>query len=251
MLDFSLPQAQPFRFPEGEHGVLLIHGFTGSPSHMRLLGEGLRDNGFAVRGILLPGHGENLEAMGKTFWQDWFRASREAAADMRGKYKYCTVAGLSMGGCLALMLAEQMEVDACVPIAAPMKTTARFRSLAPVAALAYPMVHKQADGSRDSLIADYDIGYDSYPMRSVHDLSVIMSRARKNLNLIHCPVLAIQSHGDKTVTPDSPDIILNGVSSEVKARLWLENAPHVCTISPEYPKIVDAMTKFLRKAEEK
>ena len=250
MQDFSLPQARPFDFPEGEHGVLLIHGFTGSPSHMRLVGEGLRERGFAVRGILLPGHGETPEAMGKATWQDWAQASREAAADMRAKYKYLTVAGLSMGGCLALMLAEQMEADACVSIAAPMKTTARFRSLAPVAAKVHPMVHKRADGSRSTLNADYDIGYDSYPLSSVAHLSAIMRKAKRDLALIHCPILVVQSHGDKTVTADSPDMILNGVSSAVKARLWLDDAPHVCTISPEYPKIVQAMDEFLRKVEE-
>ena len=76
-----------------------------------------------------------------------------------------------------------------------------------------------------------------------------MHRARRDLSLIRCPVLVIQSHGDKTVTPDSPDIILNGVSSGNKAQLWLDDAPHVCTISPEYPKIVSAITEFLRKAE--
>ncbi|MBR3109150.1 MAG: alpha/beta fold hydrolase [Clostridia bacterium] len=249
MQDFSLPQAQPFDFPEGEHGVLLIHGFTGSPSHMRLIGEGLRENGFAVRGILLPGHGESPEAMARASWQDWFQAAREAAAEMRAKYRFFSVAGLSMGGCLALMLAEQMDADACAAIAAPMKTMSRFRSLASVAALVHPIVHKQADGSRKSLIADYDIGYDSYPLSSVAHLSTIMHRARRDLSLIRCPVLVIQSHGDKTVTPDSPDIILNGVSSGNKAQLWLDDAPHVCTISPEYPKIVSAITEFLRKAE--
>ena len=249
MQDFSVPQAQAFDFGTGEHGVLLIHGFTGSPAHMRLIGEGLRNEGFAVRGILLPGHGESPEAMAKATWQDWFQASREAAAEMRKQYRFFTVAGLSMGGCLALMLAEQMNADACVPIAAPMKTTARFRALAPVAALVHPMVQKRADGSRDTLDAAYDIGYDSYPMRSVHHLSVIMTRARKDLALIRCPVLAIQSHGDKTVTPDSPEIILNGVSSKMKAQCWLENAPHVCTVSPEYPKIVRGMADFLRNAE--
>ena len=76
-----------------------------------------------------------------------------------------------------------------------------------------------------------------------------MARARKDLALIRCPVLAIQSHGDKTVTPDSPEIILNGVSSKIKAQLWLEDAPHVCTISPEYPKIVQGMAEFLRRVE--
>ena len=251
MQDFSVPQAQAFDFGTGEHGVLLIHGFTGSPAHMRLIGEGLRDNGFAVRGILLPGHGENPEAMAKATWQDWFRASREAAAEMRKQYRYLTVAGLSMGGCLALMLAEQMEADACVTIAAPMKTMTKFRSLASVAALVHPMVHKRADGSRASLINDYDIGYDSYPMQSVAHLSAIMRRARRDLSLVHCPVLVIQSHGDKTVTPDSPEIILDGVSSKIKAQLWLEEAPHVCTISPEYPRIVREMTDFLRKAEKR
>ena len=133
--------------------------------------------------------------------------------------------------------------------AAPMKTTAKFRSLAPVAALVHPVVHKRADGGRASLIADYDIGYDSYPMSSVGHLSAIMRRARRDLSRIRCPILAIQSHGDKTVTPDSPEIILNGVSSQVKARLWLKDAPHVCTISPEYPRIIREMTEFLRRAE--
>ena len=218
---------------------------------MRLIGESLKEKGFAVRGILLPGHGETPEALGKVSWQDWVLCCRQAAQEMRRKYTRFTVAGLSMGGCLALMLAEQMETDACVTIAAPMKTVNRFRGVAPIASLVYPMVHKQADGSRDTLNADYDIGYDSYPTASVRHLNAIMSMARKDLGLIHCPVLAIQSHGDKTVTPDSPDIILNGVSSALKAQLWLKDAPHVCTISPEYPAIVEGIADFLKQAEDR
>lgn len=245
MEDFTAPQARPFFFPEGEHGVLLIHGFTGSPAHMRLIGEGLRERGFAVRGILLPGHGESPQAMKRASWQDWVRACREAFLEMRKRYRAVSVAGLSMGGCLALMLAEETDADGCVAIAAPMKTTARFRSLAPVLAPLHPMIHKRADGERTALLADYDVGYDSYPTSSVHHLSVIISRAKKDLSLITCPVLAIQSRADQTVTADSPDIILSGVSSAKKARLWLEKAPHVCTISPEYPRIVEAMAEFL------
>ena len=67
MQDFSSPQGKPFDFPEGNHGVLLIHGFTGSPGHMRPLGEKLREAGFAVRGILLPGHGESPEALSLSY----------------------------------------------------------------------------------------------------------------------------------------------------------------------------------------
>ena len=38
-------------------GVLLVHGFTGSPSSMRPWAEYLNQKGFTVRVPLLPGHG--------------------------------------------------------------------------------------------------------------------------------------------------------------------------------------------------
>ncbi len=251
MQDFSLPQARPFDFPRGNHGVLLIHGFTGSPAHMRLIGEGLRDKGFAVRGILLPGHGETPEALSRASWQDWLLACRQEARDMRENYRYFTVAGLSMGGCLALMVGEQMQPDACVAIAAPMKTVRRFRSLAPLAALVHPVIEKRADGARNTLDPAYDIGYSSYPTASVGQLSKVIRKTRQDLHLISCPVLTIQSRQDKTVTADSPALILEGLSSPVKAQLWLDSAPHVCTISPEYGKIVNGMADFLKRWAER
>ena len=249
MENFSSPLAQPFDYPEGEHGILLIHGFTGSPSHMRKIGDALHERGFAVRGILLPGHGTKPEDMLNASWQDYLQAARTAAQEMRKQYAHFTVAGLSMGGVLALMLAEEMNLTACVAIAAPMNTTNRFRHFALIGSYFYPMVHKRADGARATLDAAYDIGYDGFPTRSTHDLNVLMHRAKTNLSLIRCPLLAVQSRQDKTVTADSPDIILNGISSRKKAMLWLQDAPHVCTISPEYMRIVDAMDAFLRQAE--
>ena len=249
MQDFSSPLAKPFDFPEGDHGILLIHGFTGSPSHMRLIGEGLRKRGFAVKGILLPGHGDSPAAMKKATWQDWLYSAREAAGKMQALYPRFSVAGLSMGGDLALLLAGMMEPAACVSIAAPMKTTNPLRKIALPASLLVPTIHKKADGSRDQLDPEYDIGYDEYPTASAHHLNVIISRARQNLSFVRCPVLCIQSRKDETVTADSPGIILRGVGSAVKAQMWLKDAPHVCTISPEYPLIVDAMADFLRKWE--
>ena len=43
MQDSILSPNEPFDFPEGDHGVLLIHGWTGCPGHMRLIGEGLHE----------------------------------------------------------------------------------------------------------------------------------------------------------------------------------------------------------------
>ena len=86
---------------------------------MRLLGEHLHAVGFTVRGINLPGHGSRLEDMGKYTWKDWLQASKMAVAEMQEQCRYVSVAGLSMGGVLTLLVAEQMEITAAAPISAP------------------------------------------------------------------------------------------------------------------------------------
>lgn len=44
--------AKPFFFKGGSEGVLLIHGYTGAPGEMRLLGEFLHSRGYTVLGVL-------------------------------------------------------------------------------------------------------------------------------------------------------------------------------------------------------
>lgn len=86
---------------------------------MRLLGEHLHAVGFTVRGINLPGHGSRLEDMGKYTWKDWLQASKMAVAEMQEQCRYVSVAGLSMGGVLTLLVAEQMEITAAAPFRPP------------------------------------------------------------------------------------------------------------------------------------
>lgn len=119
-VDFSSPLCQPYEVRQGEHGVLLMHGFAGSAAHMRPLAEGLVQQGFGVRTINLPGHATTLEDMRRCSWQDWLNAAKEAFREMKEQYRFVSVTGLSMGGCLTLMIAEQSDPTAIAPISAPM-----------------------------------------------------------------------------------------------------------------------------------
>src|SRR5215211_2415903 len=56
-----LAGAEAFTFPGGDIGVLLLHGFTGSPQGLRPWGEALRDDGHTILCPLLPGHGTHVE----------------------------------------------------------------------------------------------------------------------------------------------------------------------------------------------
>ncbi len=247
--DFSSPLCRPYEVRQGEHGVLLMHGFAGSAAHMRPLAEGLVQQGFGVRTINLPGHATTLEDMRRCSWQDWLNAAKEAFREMKEQYRFVSVTGLSMGGCLTLMIAEQSDPTAIAPISAPMGVLNRWFPLARFAAPFLPEISWQARKD-DALTPDYDLGYTGFPTKSAVDLRRIIHEARDNLCAVTCPVLCVQSSGDQVITPDSADVILQGVRSKTKGVLRLESVPHVCTISREGASIAQALGAFFRKAEE-
>ena len=57
-----------FILENGPVGALLVHGFTASPTEMRLLGNHLHQRGLTVAAPLLPGHGTNLADLSKQRW---------------------------------------------------------------------------------------------------------------------------------------------------------------------------------------
>lgn len=248
--DFTVAECQPFFLPGDGHGVLLIHGFTGSAGHMRLLGEGLHQQGFTVQGINLPGHAQSLEAMAQTDWKDWLGAAQEAAKALQARCEHFSVAGLSMGGVLTLLLARELPLTACATISAPMAVQNKLMPLAGAAAPFMPTVWWRGDPQRAVQLEErYDCGYVGFPTRCAVSLSRLIRMARKSLGDVKCPILTVQSHADETISPDSADVILAGVSSQKKSALWLDGVPHVCTISPEHPRIAKALGEWFRQAE--
>ena len=123
--DFTDARCQPFYLQgSSTHGVLLIHGFTGTCAHMRPLGEMLHQQGFTVMGINLPGHASDMDDMARCTWDDWLTAAKDAFLQLKKQCEQVSVAGLSRGGCLALLLAEQLQPTAVAAISAPMGTQA-------------------------------------------------------------------------------------------------------------------------------
>lgn len=245
---FDREVCKPLYHKGNDCGVLLIHGFTGTCAHMRPLADELAARGYTVRTINLPGHAMTESDMAKATWQQWLHAAKEAAHQMMQEVRVFTVAGLSMGGVLALLIAEQMKVDACVPISAP--TAVQNRAL-PFAALAAPFYPRIAWGSatdRHTYIdKNYDFGYSGFPTAKGADLNRLIKMAKRNLFNIQCPILAVQSDGDETIWEGSADAILEGVSSKIRRKLWLHGMPHVVTLTPEYPNIAAAMDDLIRQ----
>ena len=247
----DMHSASAYQLGHGGHGILLIHGFCGSARQMRFLAEGLHAAGYTVCVPLLPGHGTTVQEMRRSTFRDWHAAVRMAYTLLRGECTTVTVAGHSMGGVLALLLAEEYPADAAVLLSAPMHLTGARGALAPfsgpasllVPYLKWPGERKYPAGF---LLCDH-VGYETLPLAKVSDLYRLMRRARRNLFAVTAPVLTIQSADDPTVGASSPRIILSGVSSRVRERTQLTHSGHLIPLGPERETVLAAMLDFLRK----
>ncbi len=244
---FDREVCRPFFHKGSESGILLMHGFTGSAAHMRKLADQLAQKGYTVASINLPGHASSEADMAKSTWQQWLQAAKQATLDLKAQCKTVTVCGLSMGGVLSLLVAEQMQIDACVPISAPVDVKNKLLGLSGIAA---PFIKRIAWGGggeyHKCLDKAYDFGYAGFPTAKGADLHRLMKQAKMDLFNITCPILCVQSENDETIWEGSADYILEHVSSEKRQKLWLTGVPHVCTISPELPAIVDAIHNLMQ-----
>ena len=108
-----------FMKSDGSSGVLLIHGFTGLPIELFLLGKALNRAGFNVLCPRVAGHGTNEQDLMRTTKDDWFNSVLDGFFILRGACDKIFVVGHSMGGLLTLKLSTKHEISKIVTLAAP------------------------------------------------------------------------------------------------------------------------------------
>jgi alpha-beta hydrolase superfamily lysophospholipase len=161
-----------------EHGrrtprvVLLLHGLTASPMQCAALARSLHANGDTVLVPRLPGHGARdrlTTQLRELRGEHLLEATREALTIARGLGVTVTVAGFSLGGLLAMWIAQHERVEhvvaiapflgvACVPRAATATLVAALRALPNVFLWWDPV-------RRERQMPDH--GYPRYPTRAI------------------------------------------------------------------------------------
>lgn len=242
------PLCSPFHF-EGsrKQGLLLIHGFTATPGTLFPLGKSLSEQtGCLVQGILLPGHGRTPEDMRKTGWQDWLSAAQDAFDAMQAQCDTVSVAGLSMGGVLTLLLCETRPVAKALPIAAALNLQDRRSRFAFLGWPFVPYIQGNSLQPDGNFLREYNRSYDQTPVRCVANLVALSRRAKRGLKKITCPLLVVRSGLDEAVLPTSADLIMSRTSSKEKRLLELKESSHVCTLGPEREILFREAAGFLK-----
>lgn len=242
-----LAGAEPFSAPGGPHGALVLHGFTGSPQSMRGLAGALAAAGFATELPLLPGHGTNVDDMLTTGWPDWSGAAEAAYEDLASRTDRVVVAGLSMGGTLAVWLAERHEeiagVIAVNPAVEPPDTSIQdmLRDMKAGGADRFPAIGND--------VADPDqieLAYPETPIEPLLGFIDAMGRVKADLGRIRSPMLLMTSPQDHVVDPVSSDVLAGGVTCPLD-RVTLEKSFHVATLDFDRDELERRAVEFARR----
>jgi carboxylesterase len=228
--------------------VLLIHGFTGSPSELRPMGDFLNEAGYTVYAPLLAGHGTTPEVMNQTTHLDWYASALEAYHRVRKMdIEHMIVIGLSMGGLLTLKLAVEQKADAIVSLCTPIYLTDKRAKFSHVAKYLIPYLPRR--GRKQEHIEENIVPLDRTPVGCVSSLLKLLKSVKKDLRLMNSPTLIIQAGMDETVDPRSADYIYEQIGSETKQLISYPSSTHVITLDHDREKVFQEILEFIREQE--
>ena len=224
-----LPGAEPYAATGDDRGALVLHGFTGNPQSMRGLARALADAGLTVELPLLPGHGTAIADMLPTTWADWSAAAESAYENLAARCEAVAVVGLSMGGTLAVWLAQRHPEIAALALVNPL--------LSPPDEGTVSLVQAMFDGGDEvapGIGSDIAMGgavesaYPELPLRAALSLFDAAGAVEAELASVTCPVLVFTSTQDHVVDPKSSELLVARATGPVE-QVTLERSDHVAS----------------------
>ncbi len=229
-------------------GVLLLHGFKGSPSEMKYLGEQLSERGYSISIPRLPGHGTVVEDMTRVTGRDWLVAAREALVELKSRCREVYVVGLSMGGLLTIILARDHPIKKIVLMSVPRTLREKSVYLAPVIGT-FKKILWQEDLTRGLASEEARRVHECYsagtPIMQSWHLFRILKKAMKALPMVDSEALIIQSANDRVIPPDSMEYICSRIGSEKKEAYVLQRSDHAITADLEKEAVAGRVIEFL------
>lgn len=236
--------AEPYRHDGGPLGILLVHGFTGSPASLRPAAEWFADQGLSVMLPRLPGHGTHWEDLALTSWEDWYGEAERALLELSSRCEDVAVFALSMGGSLAVRLSvAHSDVVTSLSLVNPYLVDPRL-----VSAVVARYVIRTTKGVINDIKrpGQDEVGYERVPVRVLPSLAKLLKLAQQDLPRVRAPLLLFHSTVDHVVKEASSRRIMERIGSPHKELVTLRESYHVATLDNDAPMIQERVLEFAR-----
>jgi carboxylesterase len=231
-------------------GVLFVHGFTASPAEMRPIAQAVaQSTGWRCKGIVLPGHGTQVEDMMQTNSEDWLSAVQREYEALSRECDHVFLVGLSLGAVLCCHVALQFLHDRKlrgIALLAPAFGVTRVRQLG--IHLLRPLRNLRSKGRRAS---DYFLDnrlytYLQLPVYLAAQVIKLGGTAARSIGqLRNVPVMIVAGDRESTVSLDK---ILQVARDNSWIRLVrLPRSRHILTMEPDKEILFETSIRFMEE----
>lgn len=253
--DVSLMRgAEPFFIDKkSKVGILLLHGFTGTPYQFKELGRYLANKGLTVYAPLIAGHGTSPEDLINTTTEDWQKSVREAYNRLEKRTQRIVIVGNSFGGNLALYIAGQNPGSLAGVVSLGTPVHLRFHKFIKLRLFLYGWAKKYYRKPKRVYKIDYtdmidEITYPVIPVKSLREfLKFLKKETIPNLNKVKAPALIMHANIDPVVSPESASYIYEHLGSSYKKIYWFDSGEHVVTNDARRQELYQRAYNFIRE----
>jgi carboxylesterase len=204
-------------------------------------------------------------------WEDWAKEAEHALDALSRDYMHVFIAGLSMGGLLALHLAatqKQAPIRGIVTMAAPAAINDARARLVKFARFVMPYYYplkganfndpsfraglqkRMGDGVQANLddprVQKEIANSIKIPLGAIHELMELNALVMRDLPHVNVPALLFQGKLDEVVVPASVEAIAAGLGSQNKRVVWLNHSGHVLPHEPDHASMFEQIEGFIQ-----
>lgn len=233
--------AESLYYSGAEVGIVLCHGFNGTPQSMHDIGEKLSLYGYTVSIPRLHGHGTHYDDLETSTYKDWIAGLQSAYDNLKQQCEKVFIVGQSMGGALTLQVAANNPVDGIFLINAAVTDVSYKETVTKQKPERY-LVEGEPDIKKSPV---FEITYDKVPLKSVHELLDLMGETKRIVSRIKCPTVLFKSATDHVVPPANSEFIFEHVTTSNKQMITLQNSYHVASMDNDAHLIVDKIHLYI------